>query len=269
MSLERTALRMALVMALTNAFAAPYPTIAQGLVYDSRIDPVQGFEKGEHVPHIVLYTDEDDGEALSNNNGGPPWRHSVQVVIDLTIGMYGTMTDADGNEIAGLMRIETEPALEAMLDLLEAQVHRVFAEPVSPWAQRLFTHHIDHIESWTSRRFVERDGHVRLAGRQIMARMQLMPQPATAIVGPDDPPPDPPVIPEPLGMLLEAVIADGGPAATDAEDLAAMLITHGGFAPLVLPPLEAIRIKESNSGGGNLTASGPARPDGVAEADLT
>lgn len=252
MSLDRTALRLAITTALTNAQQAPYPTLAGPYVFDSRIDAIQGASKGELLPHIVIYTDADDGRGLSNNNGGPPFGRTVSVVFDLTIGMYD---ERDGE--GGVFKIETEPALEAMLDLLEAQVLEVFRQPRTVWAQRLFEHHIIRIPSWSSLRFVERDGQVRLAGRQITAQMELPPPPDADIVATAGPA----ALPEPLGGLIAAIIAHGGPdAQADAGYVRDLLLANGVPGAIVLPPLESIRLKESDAGGGT-------RPDGIAHID--
>lgn len=252
MSLARTALRLAVVMALTNARQAPFPTLAGNDVYDSRMDPVQGAEKGELLPHIVIYTDEDQGRGLSNNNGGPPFGQTVDLVFDLTIGMYD---ERDGE--GGVFRIETEPALEGVLDLLEEQVLEVFRTPRTVWAQRLFAHHIVRIDSWNSRRFVEREAQVRLAGRQIIAQVFLQPPDDAAIVTTAAPA----ALPEPLAGLVDAIIDDDGPGRADAEYLRDLILSSGVPGAIVLPDLETIRIKESDGGGGK-------RPDGVAEVTL-
>lgn len=261
MSLDRTALRLAVVMALTNAYTAPHPTLAGTMVFDSRIDPISGAEDGELVPHVVVYTDTDNGKGLSNNNGGPPFGRDVTLMFDLTIGMYGK--EADG---AAVFQIETEPSLEAMLDLLEAQVLDVFKYPQrSPWAERLFANHIVRIDSWVSQRFVERDAKVRLAGRQIAAQvvMQQDDYPDIASTTPAA------AIPQPLAGLLDDIIAGGGDWAATAQDMKDLITANVQPAGLTLQPLTRVRLKESNGGGGNAAGNGPARPNGVAQANLT
>lgn len=260
MSLDRTALRLAIVMALTNAYTEPFPTLAASCVYDSRMDPVSGVSDGELLPHVVVYTDTDDGKGLSTNNGGPPFGRDVTLVFDLTIGMVSVRKD--GNVV---VRIETELALEAMLDLLEQQILDVFKYPQrSAWALRLFEKHIVRVDSWQSLRFVEREGQTRLAGRQISVRA-FMPQEDDAVISGTEPQA---ALPEPLNGLIEAIIAADGPARGDAEYLRDTLLASIRPAGLVLEPLERIRLKESDQGGGNLSADGPARPDGVAQVTL-
>lgn len=261
MSLERTALRLATVMALTNGMAAPFPTLAADRVFDSRMDPIEGLKEADLVPLVLVYTDDTDNAALSENNGGPPWRTTVNLVMEISVGMTA--------EIEGRLtpvQIGTEPELEAMLDLLEEQIERVFRTPASPWAARLWNEHLVRIESWSSARFVERDTNARLAVRQIVAKVLLVQPPEPDIS--DDVWPEV-VIPPPLGPLLEAIVAADGPYAASAAQIQSLLTANGGFGPLVLPTLDRVRLVEEDQGGGNLTGDGPARPDGIAEANLT
>jgi hypothetical protein len=256
MSLERTALRLATVMALTNGMVEPYPTIARDRVFDSRLDPIEGFAEHDLVPLVLVYTDDTDNEALSQNNGGPPWRTTVNLVIEISVGMGAESESGLSLDV----RPRTEPEMEAMLDLLEEQIARTFRQPATAWASRIYTDHIVRIESWSSSRYVERDTNARLAVRQIIAKVML--------VQPEEPT-DVGVVPPPLGPLLAAIVEAEGPYAGSAAALLEMLETAGGFAPLDLPALERIRLIEADAGGGNLTGTGPARPDGVAETYLT
>lgn len=273
MSLERTALRLGVVMAMTNAMQAPFPTIAANRVFDSRIDAIQGATEGDIAPIAIVYTDDDDRDALSGNNGGPPWRQHVNLVLELSMGMVGPlvnetgtpMKDENGNPFSTFLPVETEPELETMLDLFESQVERMFRQPSTPWAERLTSGAsnggvIVRLESWSSRRFVEREAQYRFAARQVMIKVMLEQPAEPAIVAPPAPG-DPPIevsIPAPLGPLLDAVIEDGGPYANSCEHIRELLTDNGGFGPIVAAPLRRVRIKEADAGGGK-------RPDGVAE----
>ncbi len=264
MSLERTALRLGVVMALSNGYAAPWPTIAEARVFDSRIDPIEGLGKGDLAPMAVVYTDDDEGEQLSDNNGGPPFRHMVKLCIELVIGMGGEANE-DGTVPA--VMVQTEPELEAMLDLFETQVDRIFRHPVTPWATRLFEHLIVRVESWKSTRYVEREGQARIAARQIVATVMLPqpPEPEIVATAPTGTQP----IPAPLGPLLQAIVDGDGPYAPSASALSDLLTAHGGFQPLVLPPLSRVRLIEAAQAETNDddVQRGP-RPDGVAQVNL-
>lgn len=267
MSLERTALRLGMAMALSNAYSAPFPTIAQDRVYDSRIDAVQGLEVGDMAPMVIIFTDDDDRDQLSHVNGGPPWKQCVNLILELSIGMVAVLTDENDQPMTDdkgvplhtlVPGIQTEPELEAMLDLFEAQVERLFRQPVNAWSARVTPENgtlVARIESWNSKRYVEREAQNRLAARQVIIRCQL-PQPPEPVIGEG-----PVTIPAPLGPLLQAIIDDNGPYAPSAQAIQDLLTDNGGFAPLGLAALKTIRIKESNSGGGK-------RPDGVAQANL-
>lgn len=273
MSLDRAALRLAAVMSIANGYEAPFPTIARDGVFDSRVDPIEGGKIGDMAPIVLVFTDDDDGESLSGNNGGPPFRHIVKLIFELSIGMVGQLIDGQGaplkddqdEPILGLLPIATEPELELMLDLFEHQIMDVFRRPLgNPWAMRLLDKHIVRVEQWSSMRFVEREGQKRLALRQIVASVQLPQQDDMVVIG--DAPPA--TIPEPLGSLLDDIIEADGPYAESAQAMQDLLNENGGFTPTALPPLERVRFKEANLGGGNLAGDAPARPDGVAEAEL-
>lgn len=272
MSLDRAALRLATVMALTNGYTGPYPTMAGPNVYDSRVDPIEGGNVGELAPLAMVFTDDDDGEQLSMNNGGPPFRHTINLIFELSIGMVGELVDAngaplqdaDGNPVVGLLPIATEPELEIMLDLFEWQVRQIFARPWgATWSNRLLDTHIARVVSWSSARFVEREGQRRLAVRQIMLKVEL---PQEGDIDPTQPTPE--TVPEPLGSLLQEIIDGAGPYAASAEAMQDLLVENGGFAAPALPPLNRVRLKEADLGGGNLAGVAAARPDGVAQATI-
>lgn len=267
--LERAALRIGAVMALTNGFvpldaeAGTYPTLAGQRVYDSRMDPIEGLDSQELVPVVLVYTDNTDGESLSANNGGPPFRHNVNLVFELSIGMYV-------DEETGVVVIQSEPELEAMLDLFEHQVRRAISHPSWLWSRRLVEPGKDlliRVASWDSQRYVERDASARLAARQIIARVELPQVDLDEMT--TEAPASPPPIPAPLGPLLGEIIAADGPYATTAAAIRDLLQEAGAGQPLLLGTLDKVRLIESNKGGGNLTGDDFARPDGVAEADLT
>lgn len=244
MSLERTALRLAAVMAISNGFREPYPTMARTLVFDSRIDPVQGVDGSELVPTVRILTDDDQGDSLSANNGGPPFEDRVSLVLEISLGTLGANPETGENE---LIWPETEPELEAMLDLFEHQIKRVFMDGQSIWGREL-QKVLRRIEKWNSLRFVEREANVRYAARQITALVALHLTPDEQVVTWSGEPPVTPAatIPEPLGPLLDRIIADNGPYAPSAQAMKDMLLAAGGEKPIVLPRLEHVRLVEAD-----------------------
>ncbi len=263
MSLERAALRLAATMALSNGFAAPYPTIAQGRVFDSRQDPIEGLTVGSIVPTIILYTDDDSGMSLSANNGGPPFLHQVSLVMELTLGI----AEADETGAIGITLPYSEPELDATLDAFEAQVSRVFQMQAGPWGE-LLGKCLLKIDSWSSTRFVDREANIRLASRQITASVKL-PLPRDQIVI-DPTAPATPYIPEPYGSALSAVAGSNSPYAPTAQAIIDLILSGAPDVPIRLPRLERVRFIETNQSrvNGAGVPAGP-RPAGVAEADLT
>lgn len=271
MSLARTALRIAAAMALSNGYQPPYPTMAGDRVFDSRQDPVAGVNPGDLIPMLVLYTDDDQGSSLSANNGGPPFERVVNLTMELSLGMVGEATE-DGITLPIEMP-QTEPELDAMLDLFEAQVERVFRLPTTTWGREL-SKVARRITSWQSMRYIEREAHIRLAARQIICAVALPLEDEVSMLmtaGPSNTPPTvAPSLPPPLGPLLTAIVTAGGPYAPSAVALQTVLTTSvSGIGPVVLPRLERIRLIEAAQAekNGQGVARGP-RAAGVAEVDL-
>jgi hypothetical protein len=139
MSLARTALRLAAVEALcpTAALAAdgPWQTLAQKYVFDSRINPIEDDLKvGEDRPIICVYTEHDDGKS-GQGRGGPPFLLTIDLVLELSIVVKIAKDGDPENFIVG--EPETDPELEAALDLLEAQIKFIllYAAPGRIWRE--------------------------------------------------------------------------------------------------------------------------------------
>lgn len=255
MSLERTAFRLAVVMALSNGMQEPWPTMARGRVFDSRFDPRQITDLEEVMPIITVCTDDDNGDSLSDNNGGPPFGHSsCQLVIETSIGVLAK--DDDNNDIGAVP--ETEPELAALLDLMERQIKRALADPLNVWTEHLNKTHRGLMD-WKSTPFKESDSNVRMAARRMIvsARLPL-----------EDLFPGNASIPAPLGPLLDAIVASGSPYAPAAAALQQSLTAAGAGQALVLPPLLRVRFLEKNQTA--LQAGVPAGPrgSGVAQSNL-
>lgn len=111
MSLARTALRLAAVAALEVD-----PVIAalcQRRIFDSRIDEL---DAKEAVPLIVVYTEDDGGKAWSANNGGPPFDHACDLLLEISLRV--TTPIADSDDVLIEMPV-TDREAESTLDLLE------------------------------------------------------------------------------------------------------------------------------------------------------
>ncbi len=261
MSLARTAARLAAVMALAGGFKSPWPTMAKGRVFDSRADANQIVDLTDDVlPIISVCTDDDEGESLSDNNGGPPFRHVVTMAVDLSIAMVGGLgTDA---EPKFLHMPETEPELEALLDLFERQVKRVFqGDPTNLWSIEL-NKIVIRFSSWRSMRYVENDGNVRIAARRLSIQCTLADEDLIETEASD------PLVPAPLGPLLEAIIASDSPYAPSVQTMRDALIAAGASQPITIPTLERIRFIEAAQAETQDGVPRGPRPDGVAEVEL-
>ena len=116
MTLARTALRLCAVEALIGA------TIADKRVWDSRVTELNPDEFGsDALPTVLLLSDKDDGEQMSQNNGGPPFWRSVDLQLEIAMVKRVKL---EGTEIYEAEIPDTDPRLEASLDLFEFQVLR-------------------------------------------------------------------------------------------------------------------------------------------------
>ena len=203
MSLTRMSVRAATVLALTNYYSAPWPTMARGRVFDSLIDPIQGAKKDDLIPSITVYTDDDVGNPLSENNGGPPFRREVTMSMWLTIGQMGEDDDV-GDQT--LVLPQTDAQLEAMLDLFEYQVRFCFANYQNKWS-RLMTGLFTRVNSWKSDRLAT-EANVRLAARNITAIVELCDDdvPDAILSGETGAP-----LPEGVQRVVDAVAAEEDP----------------------------------------------------------
>lgn len=265
MSLARTALRIAAVMAIANGFKAPWPTMAQARVFDSRIDPAQIVDLPDIIPMVSVCTDDDKGSSLSRNNGGPPFEHEVTLSLEISLGMMGG-SDEDGGKYLGLP--QSEPELEAMLDLFERQVARALVDFTNPWGAE-FQKLCRRMSDWSSMKYVERDGNVRLAARSISATVALQHEDLIGDESWTDGAGTSSGIPEPLGSLLDTIIASDSPYAPSAVAMQDMLLAAGASQSISLPDLLRVRFIEAEQAEMNDqgTPKGP-RPDGVAQANL-
>lgn len=259
MSLERTALRIAAVMALSNGYQAPFPTMAGPMVFDSRIDALQIVAGDELVPIILVCTDDTTGINLSENNGGPPFEHEATLSLDLSLGMKGE--DPDDGSLAQMMQLRTEAELEVRLDFFEAQVVRLLTARGGVWGAE-FDKVARRITTFKSIRYIEADGNARIAARQIQMTVALQQDTSLEQLTVFDVTPD--AIPAPLGPLLAAIAASTSPYAPAAQTLIDSLLAGGAGTHITLPRLDRVRIFENERDSQDRLTTN--RPGGVAEA---
>jgi hypothetical protein len=109
-AISRTCLRLAATAALRDV------TIAGGNVFDSLIEAVN-LTDDQPAGTIAVYTEQDDGDALSENNGGPPFVPEVELVLEIMA--QPRVVQLDGAYV--VMAPATDDELEATLDLIETQ----------------------------------------------------------------------------------------------------------------------------------------------------
>lgn len=232
MSLHRTTLRLAAVSALTNNFTAPFPTIGEGRIFDSRLDPREGFSREDAIPTAVVYADSDKGKPLSGQNGGPPFRREVDLVIEIMLGAMD-----EGAPDASFALAVTDAELAAMLDLFEHQVRAALFGGVNAWSQK-FLAVAKRCTEFTSRPYITSEGGIRFAARELTFTVEVTDDclPGVTLTA------DAPTLPELLAGFDAAVQADLGQNGEPKGYAAGVidLIRAGAPQPVRLQPLERI-----------------------------
>jgi hypothetical protein len=165
MSLVRTALRLCAIGAWTGT-ADARPTIAEERVYDSRIGDLSPETFGEDAkPVIIALTDNDQGDELSRQNGGPPFIRMIDLVVEF--GMVMTLKDG-ADFVIGYP--DTDARLEASLDLLEFQIVRRLAYGLDPLSIQF--RKMARIVKYENHRHVMDDSGVKIACRVLTLTCQ-------------------------------------------------------------------------------------------------
>lgn len=218
MTLARTALRLAVVQ-VTKGTSASRPTIAGKNVYDSRMSPEQPEDFTQDASAVVIvFSDGDEGDALSDQNGGPPFRRRIDIVFDL--GMVCCENDP---EEAGSYIIDypdTDARLEASIDVLQAQIMRQLTlsnDPLALWFQ-------SHVRIWKqeSHRQVEDAAGVKLARRVLTLSCELSDDDNVVLPPGADLPTGFDLLPEPL-RTVAGLMPEGSYGADACAAIAAAL----------------------------------------------
>lgn len=226
MTLARTALRLCVAASLKGDLASR-PTIAEGRVYDSRISDFapEAFADDAKAT-VIIMTDADEGEALSLQNGGPPFHRMIDLVVE--IGMTQSMQDG-ADYVVGYP--DTDARHEASLDLLEFQIVRRLA--YDPAAMSVVFRKFTRIRKHDCHRQVLDDTGVKIACRLLTLtcevnddQVQIYNTVGTIPTGLD-------LLPQPLRMVAQAL-----PAGSAGLDICTTMAA--ALAPVVAPPLEGI-----------------------------
>lgn len=243
MTLARTALRLVVSAALKGTPAAR-PTIAEGRFYDSRISELAPETvEDDAKPVGIITTDQDEGEALSEQNGGPPFHRMIDLVIEL--GMIESTQAPVANPQPGQPATvyvvgypDTDRRLEASLDLLEFQVIRRLATEPDPMCV-LFRRFV-RIRKHECHRQVTDDAGVKLACRLLTLtcelnddRVMIYNTSGTLPTGLD-------VLPEPLKTVAKAM-------APGSSELDTCMAIAAALSPVEAPAFEGVDATYDNN----------------------
>jgi len=166
MTLARTAIRLGAVGILRGS-APDHPTLAGPRVFDSRMADIAPENFSEDAkPILLVTTDSDDGDALSDANGGPPFRRNIDLIVELA--MVARYREGSGYVVG---YPDTDARLEASLDLLEHQVIDVLANGTTDLAIAFQT----KIRIWSrkSHRQTSDDTGVKIACRVLTLSCEI------------------------------------------------------------------------------------------------
>lgn len=175
--MNRTALRLATLAALTNGGEVDdngnWPTLADDYVYDSRRDLIADVHERLRRPIIVIRTDDDRRQQPDSARLGLRERRCTLILEISVITARKHPNPSDGDFI--LSWPQTDPALEATLDMLEYQIENALFG-FAPWAR--FWRNLKWVRlDWISSPEFTRDPHaVRLAVRNIAMTMAMPPE---------------------------------------------------------------------------------------------
>lgn len=168
--LARTFLRICALEALRPAalLAVPspaWPTLAQGHVFDSRIEPISDLTPDMRRPVVVLYTEEDNQDRRSQG-GGALYASVIDLVFEISVVAIG---DDAGEYVPGIAF--SDPELEADLDMLEQQVwHALHYGPTGALFRSLAR---VPFQDWRSLPHRTAEEGFRLAMRTIRAKVSV------------------------------------------------------------------------------------------------
>lgn len=218
--MNRTALRLAVLAALTAGGNAPFPTLAGAGVFDSRQDPIEDLAADERRPVIVLRTGEDRRGSGTPSQAGAGLRTARTCELAIEIGVVTAAADENGVLVVGWP--ETDNQLEAVLDVLEYQVEMALWGETA-WAVWFRSLPLGSLVSTVSNPIYTEptSGRVRLAAREIVLTVQLAVDARPRALRASDPMPAA-ALPDGIALVFAKIEADG---AGDVKAAAAQLKT--------------------------------------------
>lgn len=176
MSVYRTLTRVAVVSALNNYMATPWPTLAGPNIFDSKIEPVEDMAKDRALPCCVVYTDYDKDHWMKGQKAHDD--RLLTVTLELLIVQAAQDASPDGTYKLDCPYTDSE--IETSLDIFEAQILRALSAPNV--AAEAFNYLCPGCVSVVSRRGATVEGGIRLAARQITLEMKAVREPAAGTI---------------------------------------------------------------------------------------
>lgn len=176
MSLNRLLLRMSAVSAVANFWREPWPTLAERLVFDSKVEPIENMEVDVVYPTIVVYTDYDKNHV--SHQELPHTSRTMTVTFELLMAVLSNVQDEDDAYVIQLPRTDSE--LEASLDVLESQLFNALRADNS--AANCFRSLAWGIENVVSRRGATTEGGTKIAARQVTYEAKVIQEMAHPIL---------------------------------------------------------------------------------------
>lgn len=168
MSLNRLLLRISAVTAIAGFYRAPWPTLAERLVFDSKVEPIENMEADVVYPLIVVYTDYD-----KNHIPHQELKHTsrtMTVTFELLMAVRHMEENPDAEYV--LKMPSTDSELEASLDVMEAQLFQALSADNS--AANCFRSLAWGVENVVSRRGATTEGGTKIAARQVTYEARVL-----------------------------------------------------------------------------------------------
>ena len=173
--LARTFLRLCTLEAVRpsaqlNETLPQWPTMAAGYVFDSRLDPIEDIAADERRPIIVVYTEDDQQDKISQ--AGPVFYQSaVDLIFEISVIAAERIEADDGGSAFVAGTAYTDAELEASLDALENQIwHALHFGPSGALFRQMAKLPMRHWHSMPQRSSEE---GFRLAMRTIKTRVDV------------------------------------------------------------------------------------------------
>lgn len=194
-------------------------TIAGTYVYDSKIDTLDGFLKGQVRPIIIVSIEEaeqdEDGQATVGLLGRPS-RFTVMVQTAVASGQE--IRDDDGLVVRGAIG-ESDASFEATLNVLDRQWRQVLTASDNEWAS-IFRDLVHSIGVIKDTRATDPETGTKHAARFVQFKAEALPDPLPG----DD-------VPSPIAAGLAAMEADGDDGYRKIAETWRALLTVGGDWP--------------------------------------